>query len=422
MKLILGCGLTGVSVAKYFAKKNIDFIVADTQLNPPLSNTLPKCLTFFGAWNKDILTGVSEIVISPGVSPDEDIVLWANQQNIKIISDIDLFYQDNKNKIFIGITGTNGKSTTTKLLEFVLQKMNLNAVACGNIGVPVLEVNADNDIFIMEISSYQLDYSQKLKLNYGLILNITPDHLSRYKTIENYTNSKLKIHKISDKIIVNRDNNLSNSNIGFTNKVPKNDDFGVLNCHGNKFVIFADNVILEYEKCKLLGEHNLENILAVLTICKQLKLNLNKVVNIIYQFTGLSHRLEFFKNSNNTDFYNDSKATNANSTIMAIKSLKQKYKTITLLLGGEKKLEDYSELLNLINFIKIKVIVFGESKEFFAKKINNVKIANNLKDAANLAKNIKCECVVLSPACASFDEFKNFEERGDTYKKIINKQ
>ena len=419
MKLILGCGLTGLSVASYFAKNNTKFVIADNRNNPPLANELPQCQTYFGAWHKDILSSIDEIIISPGINPNEKIVLWAIEQKIKIISDIDLFYKDNKDKTIIGITGSNGKSTTVKLLEFVLQKLGLKAVGCGNIGLPVLDIKGVYEVIILELSSYQLDYVNDLKLNYGLILNITPDHLDRYKTIENYTNSKLKIHTISDEVIANRDANLTNSAIGFTNKVPKNNDFGVIDCHGGKFVIFKDEVVLCYAQCKLFGTHNLENILAVLTICQQLKLDLKKVENAIYKFKGIEHRLEFVKTIDMVDFYNDSKATNASSAIVAIQALRAKYQTITLLLGGEKKAEDYTELLDLINFEKISVIVFGSSKEFFTSQLNNVKIAKNFKSAVNLAKQTSDECVLLSPACASFDEFSNFEERGHLFKKLL---
>jgi UDP-N-acetylmuramoylalanine--D-glutamate ligase len=411
VKLILGCGLTGLSVANYLVKNNEKFIIADSRKTPPQAKNLPKCKSYFGDWQLDILNGVTQIIISPGISPDEKIIQWATKKNIAIISDIDLFYENikNQNKTLIGITGSNGKSTTTKLLEFVLQKLDKKAIACGNIGVPVLDIDfAKYDTFVMELSSYQLDIMQNAKFDFGTILNITPDHIERYKTIENYTNSKLKIHKISKNIIDN----------DWTIKVPKDNQFGVLNCHGGKFVIFNDEVILDYKDCKLIGEHNLENILATFSFCHKLKLDLKKVSSVICKFKGLEHRLEFVKNIKGCDYYNDSKATNSVATIIAIKSLQNKYKNITLILGGVKKDEDYFELINLINNRVNQVVLIGESTDFFAK---NIKITTIVaKKFADVLLIDKSDCVLFSPACASFDMFDNFEQRGYEFKKLLN--
>jgi UDP-N-acetylmuramoylalanine--D-glutamate ligase len=192
----------------------------------------------------------------------------------------------------------------------------------------------------------------------------------------------------------------------------------VLNCHGGKFVIFNDEVILDYKDCKLIGEHNLENILATFSFCHKLKLDLKKVSSVICKFKGLEHRLEFVKNIKGCDYYNDSKATNSVATIIAIKSLQNKYKNITLILGGIKKDEDYLELISLINNRVSQVVLIGESTDFFAKNIKTTTtIATKFADVLLIDKS---DCVLFSPACASFDMFENFEKRGEHFKALLD--
>lgn len=397
MKLILGCGITGVSVANYLSKIGEKFVIADSRENPKLANTLPSCQKYFGSWNKKILDNISQIIISPGINPNEKIVIWAKEKGVEIMSDIDIFYIYNKSKTFIGITGSNGKSTTTKLLEFVLQKLGKKAIACGNIGTPVLDIDTQKyDIYVLELSSYQLDYSTILKLDYGVILNITPDHLDRYHTFENYIDSKLKIYQISQNNIINPHNTWTK------------------NFNGKKFIDFG----IDLSKTNLLGEHNKENILVVLTICQELGLSINDGFEYVKRFKGLEHRLECVATIDNCTYYNDSKATNAIATLTAIDAIKNKYKNMGLILGGRKKDEDYQQLFDLVNNTIKKVLLIGESKEFFAKNITIEKYyIDSFADIKQYAKNM--DCVLLSPACASFDMFESFENRGNEFKMAI---
>jgi UDP-N-acetylmuramoylalanine--D-glutamate ligase len=399
VNLILGCGVTGVSVANYFAKHHKSFSIADSRKHPPLAKHLPECQTFFGRWKRSILEHISRIIISPGIAPTEDIVQWAIEKNIPIISDIDLFYQENLHKTFIGITGSNGKSTTTKLLEFVLQKLGNKAIACGNIGLPILDIDSKKyDIFVVELSSYQLDYSNLLQLDYGVVLNITPDHLERYQTFENYIQSKLKLYTISKTKIINPACEQTKHIIG------------------QPFIPFA----VDMHATKLVGRHNIENILAVLTICKQLTYDSNKVFDSICDFTGLEHRLEFVRNVGGRDYYNDSKATNAHSTITAIKALQHTYSSIVLILGGRKKTEDYSQLITLIQQSITQVVLIGESAQFFASKISIPTVISVDVNMMLHSIDINSDCVLFSPACASFDMFENFEQRGNVFKTLVN--
>ena len=209
MKLILGMGITGLSVARFFSNKNEIFRIADSRKIPMLlkvfqeENLVDDC--YCGEWNKSILEDIDEVVISPGISQSEDIVKWIREKKIKLISDIELFGRYS-NAPIIGITGSNGKSTVTQLLGEMALASNLNAVICGNIGSPVLESISDTaDLYIVELSSYQLDYTSELGLFAGVITNISPDHLDRYYNYEAYIASKLSIFPYCENVIINLD-------------------------------------------------------------------------------------------------------------------------------------------------------------------------------------------------------------------------
>ena len=194
MKLILGMGLTGLSVARFYSKKNIDFRIADSRLSPPMLQIMKQenlLIDFhLGEWNKNLLDDISEIIISPGIAESEKIVSWSRKKSIPIISDIELFGRYAKAPI-VGISGSNGKSTVTQLLGEMAHNDGKNAVVCGNIGKPVMDsLSDDADVYIVEISSYQLDYTNKINLLTGVITNITPDHLDRYVDFNAYIESK----------------------------------------------------------------------------------------------------------------------------------------------------------------------------------------------------------------------------------------
>jgi UDP-N-acetylmuramoylalanine--D-glutamate ligase len=398
MYLIFGCGLTGASVARFLAQKNLKFIIIDTRKNPPQQNNLPPCQSCFGNIDKNILNNIQTIILSPGINPDNILINYAKQLNIKIISDIDLFYSYYPNKIYLGITGSNGKSTTTKLIEHLLNFSNKaakKAIACGNIGLPICDTGENYTYYVIEFSSYQLDITNNIKLKYGVVLNISPDHLDRYQNFDNYINSKLKIYNLSTTNIINPDNPYTQNIQGI-------------------------NLIQEDFKTNLLGKHNQENILTAITICQNLGMDLTKIKNTLLTFKGLPHRLEFVVNINNIDFYNDSKATNSISTISAINALLEKYQTITVILGGEIKNENYTELFKLINTKIAIAILIGSSSTEFTKQIKISKYeAKSMQNAVKIAKNLKTDVVVLSPACASFDWYNNFEQRGEDFKQCL---
>ena len=430
MKLILGMGITGLSAARFFAKNNEIFRIADSRKNPALlkvfqeENLLGDC--YFGDWNDSILNDIDEVVISPGISQSEDIVRWIRERKLNLISDVELFGR-HSNAPIIGITGSNGKSTVTQLLGEMALANHLNVVICGNIGMPVLESLGENtDLYVVELSSYQLDYTNQLDLFAAVITNISPDHLDRYENYEAYIASKLSIYSYSQHAIANLDDSiLSKSNA---------DSYFAIENYGSdcdfyakkkdKFfeVFYKDELIFNSQDLLVVGKHNIENLLPALSLGNQFGLSIESMINAAKKFKGLAHRLEFVTRIDQVDYYNDSKSTNAISTITAINALSERYNTITLIAGGIAKNEDYSQMFRLINKKVNAIVLIGESKDFFAQCISgcSVIIEESLEGAiASAKKHVLEGAVLLSPGCASFDMFSDFSERGEVFKQLI---
>ncbi len=430
MKLVLGLGTTGFSIARFLTTQKINFKVADSRQTPALLESFeldfPDVEIVLGDWNRDILSEVDEIFISPGIAQHESIVIWAREKNIEITSDIELFSRFAQAPI-IGITGTNGKSTVTQLLgEMALASGKKTAIG-GNIGKPALDcLNDDIEFYMLELSSYQLDYTKKLDLLTGVVLNITPDHLDRYDNFEHYASSKLSLYRYCEDLVINIDEPLipaKASAIHFGMDMPKSDqDFGTVTCHGSCYFLKGDDVLLGVDEMQLIGEHNVVNILAALTLGDQIGLDVSKMTDCIKTFKGLEHRLEWVAQQRGIEFYNDSKATNALSSITAIKALVNKHENIVLIAGGIAKDESYKDLFELIDRDVVAVVLIGESAVMFEHGIGSAQTiqAKDMIQAVSLAKGmINNGVVLLSPGCASFDMFDNFEHRGNAFKQTV---
>ena len=431
MKLILGMGITGLSVARFFSNNNEIFRIADSRKEPLLLKTFQKenllddC--YMGEWSQSILEDIDEVIISPGIAQSETIVQWIREKKIKLLSDIELFGRYS-NAPIIGITGSNGKSTVTQLLGEMALASNLNAVMCGNIGSPVLESISDTaELYIVELSSYQLDYTSELDLFAGVITNISPDHLDRYENFEAYIASKLSIYPYCENVIINLDESLQSGMAGdsyFAIEKNNSNCIFLVRKAGNSYeVLYQDKLLVSSNELLVVGKHNIENLLAALTLGYQFGLPIKEMIKAAKTFKGLPHRLEFITSINHVDFYNDSKSTNAVSTKTAVNSLLEKYSQLVLILGGIAKQENYSELIELINEKVETVVLIGDSSKVFSEQLSvpTLKIARSMEEAVGLSKSLtKNGAVVLSPACASFDMFDDFNDRGDQFKHHVN--
>jgi len=430
MKLILGMGLTGLSVARFFASNDVPYRIGDSRESPPLLDSFAaqgltkECQ--LGSWQEGLLDEVSEIIVSPGIAMSESIIVWAKAKDISLIGDIELFSR-HANAPIIGISGSNGKSTVTQLVGEMGLAAGKNTAICGNIGVPVMDALADGvDLYVVELSSYQLDYTNSLNLLAGLVLNITPDHLDRYPSFEAYVASKISLYPYCQNKVVNLDESTT-SDIAWDccfglDKSNQECEFRVENDQGVTTFLSKSKTLFSSEDLKIVGKHNMSNVLAALTLGHLAGFPNNAMTQAVVDFKGLPHRLEWVVSMDGVDFFNDSKSTNAISTITAINALSESYPSLVLIAGGIAKKEDYSAMFELIGEKAEAVVFIGEAAESFASNITNcaVEVAQSMAQALSIAKcYAPSGAILLSPACASFDMYDDFNARGEDFKRLL---
>ena len=419
---IYGMGKSGLATAKNLKSRKIQLVCWDDDKKKRIL-LKKKHIPFERFWLKK--KKIDHIVLSPGINIHScSIKKFLNKNSSKIITDMDLFYNSEREKFIIAITGTNGKSTTCKILEQIFKRAGFQTQLGGNIGMPVLalqELKNKKKIYIIEISSYQLAYSKNFKSKYAAILNISPDHIERHKSFSNYTKSKMKL--------------FSNFSENFRGYLPAKDDYfkKILSNQQNKKInkknIFfvnekkANNIATKSKNIYFKSDCNKENLSFVLKICKEFNISDKIILNVLKKFNGLSHRQELFLKSKKFLFVNDSKATTFHASKFALKN----FTSVYWILGGEIKKNDSFDLVNVKKNI-VKAYIIGKQCNLFASKIKNkipFKISKTLKNAIrDVYHDIfkfrkKFGTILLSPAAASFDQFKNFEERGDYFKSII---
>jgi len=418
--LIYGMGKSGFSSYHFLKKKNY-IKIYDDKKKIIQNNSLKK---LFLEKSKISKINFDYIIISPGINVNKcNLKNYLKKNYQKIITDLDIFYSHySKNKI-ISITGTNGKSTTAKLLYLILINHKLDARLCGNIGNPVLlEKNiSKKTIFVIEASSYQIDYSKMFKTNYAIILNISPDHLERHGSIKNYINAKFKLLKNQsrkDFAYINKKDKYLHKKIKSSKVFSK-----IINVNLDKIYKFGKKINNPY----FLTRGNQENLSFIFSICKTLKLKNKNILKIINKFKGLKFRQEIIYKSKKVTCINDSKATSFASSINILKSLQKAFWVV----GGIPKLGDKFTLKK--NECKnISAYVFGKNKNFFAKQFKNKlsfycfkdlkeAIKKTLDDVRNSNNDNLHKTILFSPSAASFDSFNNFEERGEYFNFLLKK-
>ena len=432
--LILGCGQTGLSIGRYLIN---DFKISFYDENQSALDKAKKLfdneknLFFSGNLEDLFFEEIDFVAISPGIDPSHPLLNKIGK-NIKFHNDISLFFDKNellKTKI-IGVTGTNGKTSVCKMIEQLVQESGLKAKAVGNIGLPILDLKEVEtfDVLIIELSSFQLEILNEAKIDVGIILNISEDHMDRYNSFEKYLKAKSKLLDLSEIKIINRDDKKLSSfknkvNLSFGISAPLNkEDFVLINNDSGSYIKRGTELSIELNDIKLMGEHNKLNIMSAIACINSVFPELSDLK--INNLKGINHRLEWVKNVNGVNFYNDSKATNIDATIKALKSFDKK--NIFLIAGGDSKGQ---VLAPMEKFIKKKVLalyLIGQDAHIFEENfrlIDSLKITNHelMKDAVELAyKDAEAgDTILLSPACASYDMYKNFEERGDEFKSIV---
>ena len=374
-------------------------------------------------------------VVSPGVPNDIEIIKQAKTLNIPIIGEIEFASRFTSTPI-IAVTGSNGKSTTVNILYSMLKTDKLQPILAGNIGIPFSEkvfeelINPDlGNIYILEISSFQLEFIEQFRAMICVYLNISPDHLDRHENMDNYLKMKLKMiknHKKDDTVVYNNDDPILDVafNDYLLEKIPfsisnQTPFFGVnetkIYNENNEPYVFIDDIILK-------GKHNLSNLLASATVAKLMNVDDKIIINTMKNFSGIDHRLQIIKEINEVTYVNDSKATNIHSVIVAINSFET---PIILLLGGKNKNSDFRLLLPHTKRHVKHIVSYGEAGGEIAAAIGDavrLNCVSSLSEAVASAHNLASpgDIVLMSPGCASFDQFNNFEERGEKFISLVN--
>ncbi|BCE00628.1 UDP-N-acetylmuramoyl-L-alanine--D-glutamate ligase [Marinicellulosiphila megalodicopiae] len=434
-RIILGLGKTGYSCVKFLSEKNIPVQVWDTRKNPPFLDecrkNFPNVNIILGPLNAEQLSRFDQIVISPGLPMNDPAIVYAKQQGSEVIGDVDLFVQYCNGKI-VAITGSNAKSTVTSMVGHLLESIGQKVKVGGNLGVPMLELlDIDTQVYILELSSFQLETTHELNADVATVLNVSEDHMDRYDSFSQYYMAKHRVFNGCKSIVVNRDDALSQPlvsdkypKITFSKNSPDINQYGLIELDSAMYLAKGFNPIIAVSELNLMGRHNYCNYLAALAICDCLKFEPKQFVSALSNFKGLAHRCEKIQTIDDVIFINDSKATNVGATLAAIDGLSDK--NIHLILGGVGKGADFSALKPAIEKQVKSVAIFGESKnelfELLKQNVNvNVTLQNDLKSALNFLFNTAKpnDVILLSPACASFDMFENFEDRGSKFVELV---
>lgn len=444
--LVVGLGYrTGVAAAGFLSARGADVTVSDMKSEEELKDLIAKLdksvKVIAGHQRPEILdAGFDLIVLSPGVPAGIPLIQEALVRKIPVISEIELAFRNMKGS-FIGITGTDGKSTTTSLTGHIFKELGFDTFIGGNIGIPLISFadrTTDKTVTVIELSSFQLETVDTFKPDVAAILNVTPDHLDRYDGMEGYFEAKKRIFKHQDNndfFIYNRDNEiLENSRMDYPSNTLTfsidDDSADSFYRDGVIYIIHEGSTIpaVKVKKLNILGIHNIQNVMAsllmVTSLHKKLKLepDFEMIAAACYSFSGLEHRMELAGEYMGRTFVNDSKATTIGAVEMAVKSIRDKG---VLIIGGRTKGDDYSRLRDIVGEKARCIVVIGESSDMFSDIFSgfNVVRASSMEDAVvkSMKNSEEGDMILLSPACASFDMFSSYDERGKVFKESFRK-
>ncbi len=434
---VLGAGESGVGAALLAKKKGLAVFVSDSG---SIKNKDKKVLSNHeikweeGKHSLEKILSADEVVKSPGIPDDIHLIASIKSSGKRVISEVEFAFRYTNAKV-LAITGSNGKTTTTLLLGHILKKAGLDVLVAGNVGVGFAKEIAerDYDYIVLELSSFQLDGIQQFKPNVAIVLNITPDHLNRYENdFEKYVASKLRITKNQQKedvLIYNKDDDKIKNNITTKAKEIAMTLDNQLDVDGafyknNAININLNNNTMTIQELALQGRHNIYNSMAAAIASRILDVKKDTIRQSLLDFQNIEHRLEYVLTVHGIDFINDSKATNVNASWYALESMTR---PVIWIVGGVDKGNDYEELQEIVKARVKAIVCLGDSakkiQQYFKKTVGKIETASSMEEAVRTAYKlgVKGDAVLLSPTCASFDLFKNFEDRGQAFKNQVRK-
>lgn len=438
LHVIIGLGATGFSCVRYLATQGIPIAVTDTRENPPfltaLQKTYPDVPVKLGNLDAALLEKAATLVISPGLALNTPGIAEQIKRGVSVVGDIELFARAVRAPV-IAITGTNAKSTVTTLVGEMAKAAGYRVQVGGNLGVPVLDLLADNptaELFVLELSSFQLETTSSLAPQVATVLNITPDHMDRYHDLAEYQAAKHRIYTHCQIAVCNRDDLLTDCKSSslqrkllFTLDKPGHEEWGLLTKANNVYLSFENQPLLAISELPVKGRHYQANALAALAMGHGFGLPLEVMLQVLRDFKGLPHRCQFIRERNGAGWYNDSKGTNVGATLAAIEGLGSEIKgKLILIAGGVPKNADFTPLAPVLEKYVRHVVLIGEAAPLLSNVIGHgvaTSFAKNMEEAVWQADHAvkPDDCVLLSPACASFDMFNNYEHRGEVFMEIV---
>lgn len=433
---ILGMGATGLSVARFLSSIGQSFVFADSRAEPPnlqdIMQTYPQTPLVLGAFDEQLFTNINQVVVSPGISLQEPTLLAARDAGVTLIGDVELFLEHAKAPV-IAITGSNGKSTVTTLLGEMAVASGLNVGVGGNLGTPMLDLLDDShELYVLELSSFQLELLNDARGAITTLLNISPDHMDRYTGLQEYHAAKHRIFRGAGKVVINREDPLTRPllpsktpMISFGLNQPDLGDFGLLQGPVTGYLAQGASRLMPVKDVALQGKHNLANALAALALGYSAELPMQAMLQTLKTYKGLPHRCEFIADINGASYIDDSKGTNVGATLAAIEGFGDRScRKLILIAGGQGKGQDFSELQSAASDFVKHSILFGQDAAQIAETLHTVvdtRIVESLEAAVEQASQLATsgDIVLLSPACASFDMFSGFEARGRRFQKAV---
>ena len=433
-RVIFGLGATGQSVARWWRQQGVAFAAVDTRAeladNPAAVADIDVDSAAFGDVDAAFVDNCTEMIVSPGVALDHPLVERARGQGCRVRGDIDLFMQAAQAPV-VGITGSNGKSTVTSILGAMIAACGVKVAVGGNLGRPALDLLADEpELYVLELSSFQLERSEALGLDLATVLNISADHLDRYASLTDYHRAKHAIHKQVGHVVANRDDPLTIPLVPEETPVtwwrsgePDLKEFGLLERDSVTWLCRGPERLVCTDELQLAGRHNHLNVLAALALGSALNMPMEGLIEGAKQYRGLPHRCELIGQVNGVRFIDDSKGTNIGATSAALEGLAGAGQ-IWLIIGGQGKGQDFSLLKPVLAQINVRLLVMGEATEEICAHLGQdapIEVMSSLEDAVNLsaASAKPGDIVLLSPACASFDMFTGYVERGERFQAAV---
>ena len=431
--LVYGLGRTGLSVARFLAERNVDAHFLDSRAEPPgtgeLAGIYPGADVVTGHTPASLLDTTTHIVVSPGIADSDEFLTAARAAGVEVLSDIEVFMHEAQAPI-VGITGSNGKSTVTTLLALMCEAAGKDVRAGANLGTPALDLLQDEepDLYVLELSSFHLQRTMNLPLEVAVLLNIDDDHLDWHQNAGEYRQAKYRILREAKRAVLNRDDDtiLSQARDGqpylsFGVGEPGEGQYGLRVDADALFLARGEQLLLSVADVAMVGSHNYANALAALAAGQLLGLEFSPMLQVLNEFPGLPHRMQPAGRSDGVEFVNDSKATNVAAAIAAVESL---HDPVVLIAGGQGKGGDFERLATSTAGRLRAAVLIGEDAELLKDAFEGItptEYAGDMAEAVSRASALaeSGDVVLLAPACASFDQYDNYQARGDDFCRIV---